>query len=362
VRLLIGFPARDREMEHALECGQFTIALGLPCPIAIDRRANIRPRLNERPEMTRLPSLAVAAFVAAAAASANDTAFGQRVSRYQGPVIDMHLHANGALFADRQYCFPQPCEGAPTKAKSLDEVKPMTLAAMERNRIVMGVISGPLDSVLSWTDAEPGRFRTGVTHPSRVPIGELEQLFRSGRLQILGEMNEQYAGIPIDDPALDPLFAMAHRLDIPVHVHVSGAGGSVDFPSHLGNPLRMVPVLRKYQGLRIYFENAAWPFLEEITAVMYQYPQVNADVSTILHLMPRSVALKYVRGLVENWLAKRIMFGSDQMIWPEVIDVAVDSIQSADFLTLDQKADIFYNNAARFLKLSDEQIARHHAR
>ncbi len=45
------------------------------------------------------------------------------------------------------------------------------------------------------------------------------------------------------------------------------------------------------------------------------------------------------------------MFGSDQMNWPETIDAALDAIQSAPFLTAEQKRDIFYNNAARFLKL-----------
>ncbi len=53
------------------------------------------------------------------------------------------------------------------------------------------------------------------------------------------------------------------------------------------------------------------------------------------------------------------MFGSDQMQWPETIDLAVDAIQSADFLNAVQKADIFYNNAAQFLRLSKEDIARH---
>ncbi len=64
--------------------------------------------------------------------------------------------------------------------------------------------------------------------------------------------------------------------------------------------------------------------------------------------------------MLEAGFGKRIMFGSDQMIWPEVIDVAVDAIQSAEFLTTEQRADIFYNNAARFLRLSEEEIAAHH--
>ena len=49
-----------------------------------------------------------------------------------------------------------------------------------------------------------------------------------------------------------------------------------------------------------------------------------------------------------------IRIGSDQMIWPETIGMAIEAIESADFLTEEQKRDIFYNNAARFLRLDEE--------
>jgi len=45
------------------------------------------------------------------------------------------------------------------------------------------------------------------------------------------------------------------------------------------------------------------------------------------------------------------MFGSDQMVWSDRIEKTVESIEQADFLTAQQKEDIFYNNAARFLRL-----------
>jgi len=35
-----------------------------------------------------------------------------------------------------------------------------------------------------------------------------------------------------------------------------------------------------------------------------------------------------------------------------MIEVAVESIRSATFLTKEQKRDIFYNNAARFFRFS----------
>ena len=118
----------------------------------------------------------------------------------------------------------------------------------------------------------------------------------------------------------------------------------------------------RHPALRVCIENCAAPFTDEVTAMMFQYPQLYCDISTILHLMPRKYALRHLRQLVENGLGKRIMFGSDQMIWHEVIPVVIDAIQTADFLTVEQRADIFYNNAARFLRLSDAEIAAHHGR
>ena len=43
------------------------------------------------------------------------------------------------------------------------------------------------------------------------------------------------------------------------------------------------------------------------------------------------------------------------MIWPGAIDIAIDTIEKAPFLTAAQKRDIFFNNAQRFLKLPAEE-------
>jgi uncharacterized protein len=57
-----------------------------------------------------------------------------------------------------------------------------------------------------------------------------------------------------------------------------------------------------------------------------------------------------------------VMFGSDQMVWPGVIERSIVVIEEAPFLSEEQKRDILYNNAARFLRLSEAEIARHHGR
>jgi len=50
------------------------------------------------------------------------------------------------------------------------------------------------------------------------------------------------------------------------------------------------------------------------------------------------------------------------MVWPGVIERSITAINDAPFLSDAQKRDIFYNNAARFLRLIEEQIAAHHGR
>jgi hypothetical protein len=48
------------------------------------------------------------------------------------------------------------------------------------------------------------------------------------------------------------------------------------------------------------------------------------------------------------------------MVWPGAMERSVRVIEGATFLTAAQKRDILYNNAARFLRLTPEEIARHH--
>lgn len=53
--------------------------------------------------------------------------------------------------------------------------------------------------------------------------------------------------------------------------------------------------------------------------------------------------------------------GRRQRLRP-AIGMAIEAIESADFLSLEQKRDILYQTAARFLRLSEEEIVRPHRR
>lgn len=75
------------------------------------------------------------------------------------------------------------------------------------------------------------------------------------------------------------------------------------------------------------------------------------DTGVIDWYLPRREFHHYLQRLVDAGFASRIMFGSDQMIWPQMIEVAIEGIRSATFLTRQQQRAIFYDNAARFFRL-----------
>ncbi|MGC1295179.1 MAG: amidohydrolase family protein [Alloacidobacterium sp.] len=64
---------------------------------------------------------------------------------------------------------------------------------------------------------------------------------------------------------------------------------------------------------------------------------------------------RYIQRLVEAGFEDRVMFGTDQLQWPKLMTYSISVIQNADYLSPEQKRDILYNNAARFLRLDTAQ-------
>jgi predicted TIM-barrel fold metal-dependent hydrolase len=121
-------------------------------------------------------------------------------------------------------------------------------------------------------------------------------------------------------------------------------------------------VLVRHPRLRVYVMHAGYPMLDDLLALLYAHPQVYVDTGVIVFTQPRPAFYRYLRGIVDAGFGNRVMFGSDQMVWPETIERSVAVIEEAPFLSAEQKRDILYRNAARFLRLSQEEIDRHHGR
>lgn len=283
------------------------------------------------------------------------------------PVIDVHVHVY-ASDARWEYRVPNPANGQAMTATDETAHMEATLAEMERHNVVKAVVSNDYDVVLRWYETAPERIigSYGFSDPEPPDVDFLRAEHEAGRLMSLGEVGLQYEGIAPNDPRMEPWYELAVELDIPLGIHVglTKPGGIYDaFPEYraaLGNPLLLEEVLVRHPGLRVYVMHAGWPMLDQMVALMWAHPQVYVDISVINWAVPREAFHSYLKRLTEAGFGRRLLFGSDQMVWPEAIGMAIEGVESAEFLSEQEKRDIFYNNAARFLRLSEEEINRHH--
>ena len=281
------------------------------------------------------------------------------------PIIDMHMHTGLPHEVPEgipAICRPEPCKGDGHATTDPVQLFEKTMEQMDKSNIVLAFLSGvDLATVKKWKEASPERF---IASPFILQAGkaELEKLkpdFQSGNFKGMGEIGTQLLGIGANDPLLEPYFDLAARLDIPVLLHSAGIGPYMPgFRTSAGSSLLLEKVLIKHPELRLFIENAGYPFRDEMIAMMYQYPQLYADVSTITWVIPRSAFYDYLEAFMNAGLGKRLLFGSDQMVWPEKIGAGIEAIENAPFLTKEQKRDIFYHNATRFLRLEDASQER----
>jgi predicted TIM-barrel fold metal-dependent hydrolase len=309
------------------------------------------------------------------------------------PIIDVHLHA---LPVDHQgpppvaMCTPfqapvwdqatpygqvfmamlknPPCEDPVWSPMTDSELLSRTIAVMER-RNVFGVLSGTADLVAKWMESAPGRFYPGLgfqVAPDAPSPDSLEQLHLNGRLDVLAEITNQYIGIPPNDPRMEPYWDLAEKLDIPVGIHIGNGPpgviylGADGYRARLHSALTLEEVLIRHPNLRVYIMHAGYPMIDDLLAVLYAHPQVYVGVGVIVYTQPRPAFYGFLQRILEAGYGKRVMFGSDQMVWPETIERGIRVIEEAPFLSDQERRDIFYNNAASFLRLSDEEMARHH--
>ena len=310
------------------------------------------------------------------------------------PIIDMHMHA---LAADGQgppplaMCTPMqspawdpgqpygalfmgmakqpPCEDPVWSSMTDSEVMAQTIEVMERRNII-GVLSGTPDRVSQWRAAAPERFVPGILFllggERQYPVQELRSLHEDGRLSVFGEIVNQYSGLEPDDARMEPYWALAEELEIPVGIHI-GTGppgviylGSTDYRARMHSPLTLEEVLVRHPRLRVYIMHAGYPLLDDLLALMFAHPQVYVDVGIIVHTIPRPAFYRFLKGITDAGHGNRVMFGSDQMVWPGTIERGLQVIEEAPFLDNEEKRDILYNNAARFLRFTAEEIASHH--
>jgi len=301
------------------------------------------------------------------------------------PIIDMHLHA---VHVDEQgpppvfICAPYPywpsrdanTAGAdygaaflktppcssPLRSPATDEELMQRTIQIMKARNVVGLTSGSLDMVDRWREAGGDRILRSIPFnpkSGKPTVDQLRQLVREKHVMAFAEIVTQYDGIAANDPRMEPYYALAEELDVPVGIHM-GPGppgvayfGAPDYRMRLSSLLLLEDVLTRHPKLRIWAMHAGWPLADDAVATLFAHPQLYVDVGVISYAFPRKAFYNYLQRLVDAGFENRIMFGSDEMVWPDALSAAIDSVLNAPLLTPQQKRDILYENAARFLRL-----------
>lgn len=305
------------------------------------------------------------------------------------PIIDMHLHAMHAndlgpppLFIcapfpmwplkdpqeDAQSYFVRvqvkPACASPLRSGATDEeLLRRTLEILEEKNVyaVTSAISDDaLQLVENWKKAGGERIMSAIPfdpESGKPTVKELRQLVKDKRIVAFAEVGPQYEGIAVTDPRMEPYFALAEELDVPVGIHMGpGPPGAAyvlapRYRMRLSSLLTLEDVLVRHPKLRVWAMHAGWPLADDTIGALYAHPQLYVDVAIIDFAFPRKQFYDFLHRLIDAGFENRIMFGSDEMVWPDAVTVGIETIQADPALTPEQKRDILYNNAARFLRL-----------
>ncbi len=281
------------------------------------------------------------------------------------PIIDMHMH--GPI------------------AEGWGPPIDVWLAKLDRLNVKKVALTAYPEQLSAWVPKAPDQLIPSLMFPCLVQAVEqcfpddadlpdvdwLRDEVRAGRIQMFGEVVTELYGIFPSDAVLEPYFALAEEFDIPFGLHM-GPGPAwaaetasiyeqfPDFQISAGNPLELEAVLRRHPNLRLFIMHAGWPMVDQMLTILWHNPNVYFELGHLQIAISRAEYYSYLKRFVDAGYGDRVMYGSDIPL--DVYGEGIRAILDAEFLTEPQKRDILYNNAARFLRLSDGEISAHHGR
>ena len=283
----------------------------------------------------------------------------------QVKIIDMHIHS----YTKKDFDNGKPAiDYYGNKGSSNNEIhRAATFRAFKQFNVVKAVVSGSPMSVEEWTAKDSShRVIKGVLMFSPGDYGmdssKFEQMVKEKKIDVFGEIGAYYGGTTLSDSAWQPYLRICEKYDIPVGIHTGGGDPGGTYSSsrnarlRLGDPYLVEDVLVRYPKLRLYLMHAGEDWHEHALRLMAYYPQLYTDIAVLLWVEPldQRYAVTFLKAAKQAGYLNRVMYGSDQMMWPAAISKSIAFLNSLRFLTKKDKQDIFYNNAARFLRLSPD--------
>ena len=272
-------------------------------------------------------------------------------------VIDMHMHS----YTEKDFWVGKARNGFESSKTSKEHLE-QTIQKMNQHNIEYAVICGTIESIERYAKAD-NRFIPAYQdyEEKLIPIKQFEEYIKSGKIKVFGEVMAVYKGMTLTDSMYQPYLAICEKYGVPVAYHSGGSfpnAQQLGWPKYriaLGDPFLIEDVLVKYPKLKLYLMHAGENFFENTLRMMDGYPNLYADlgVELWLHPLTKDYGTRFLKSAKQYGFLDRVLFGSDQMVWPEAISSSIDFLNSMDFLTPVEKEMILYKNAQKFLGLID---------
>ena len=186
-----------------------------------------------------------------------------------------------------------------TKNMTLDQVRPFHDYAIETQHRFSDVIFG------NWLQIDP---RLGGA-----AVDEIERCINESDGFIGYCVSAAGMGFAASDPIYDPFYRLSIDNDIPVLVLVGYTGSGAGIPGGKGvkldlcHPRYVDELAINYPNLKIITGRPAWPWQDEMIAVMLHKPNVWAE----LHGWSPKYLTEPLRRDIARRLKDRVMFGAD---------------------------------------------------
>jgi predicted TIM-barrel fold metal-dependent hydrolase len=159
------------------------------------------------------------------------------------------------------------------------------------------------------------------------------------------------SGFYPNDERLYPSYEKAQELQIPVMFHMGLKPPAEGCRLKYCRPIFIDDVVVDFPDLPIIIAHAGYPWVDETIMVGMYSENVYVDISTLNQIeeaMGEPVILPTLKKLHASLGSRKIVYGSDGIFNIEPIKEAVNS---ADFLSANDKENIFWKNANELLKL-----------
>lgn len=271
-----------------------------------------------------------------------------------GQIIDVHMHS----YTPEEYWGQGKSYNGVSSPKSVDLHIKETIEQMNKHKVEFAVISGSVESLQKYTEADPRFIPAYLDRENLLPPDEFEQLIKAGKIKVFGEISAQYYGRTLTDSIYAPYLRICEQYSIPIFHHTGTAApmspyhGYPKFRVSLGDPLLIEDILVKYPKLQVYLGHAGIGFYEHTIDMMVMYTHLYVDLGVVLWADSylNECVIRFLKFAKQAKVLDRVMFGSDQMVWPGAISKSIEFLTSLSFLTEEERKMILYDNAKIFFK------------